>query len=113
MRLFILIQAAVCIIGALVLAADAKQNGVSFGIGGALITLNIMISAKLWNWVLEKKLVALAVSLIVFKYPILVIIIIRLLREPWIEPLWFCLGLGSFTASSLIFAAVGIKKDVV
>jgi hypothetical protein len=82
-------------------AAEAAE---AFAIGGALVAANFLILGILWGWIFNKKLIALAVSLIVFKYAILGLIIYRLIKVVAVDPFWFAMGIASFILSALIYA---------
>ena len=54
--------------------------------------------------IISKKLIALAIGIIVFKYAILGIIIYNLVHSIWFKPLWFSLGVASFILSGFYYA---------
>ncbi|MNS76869.1 hypothetical protein D3C72_1104270 [compost metagenome] len=57
-----------------------------------------------YGLIFKKKLIALAIGIIVFKYAILGIIIFQLVKQPWLSSLWFCLGIATFGVSALVYA---------
>ena len=77
------------------------NQAISFLIGSGLVFLNLAILIWVWGRVISKKLIALAVSVIVIKYAIFGVIIYTILGHPEIKPLWFSLGLGTVVVTSL------------
>jgi hypothetical protein len=62
--------------------------------------------------VFQKKLIALAVLIIVFKYAILGIIIYLLVKQSWLLPLWFAGGVSSMMVAALIYGlTLGYFKE--
>jgi len=57
-----------------------------------------------YGLIFKKKLVALAIGIIVFKYAILGIIIFQLVKQPWLSSLWFCLGIATFAITAMVYA---------
>ena len=98
-----LIQIFVTLIGSLLLLEHSTQAAISFSAGGALVGINFLILGFAWSLIFQKKLIALAVPIIIFKYAILGLIIYQVIQSPSIDLLWFCLGIGSFVISALIF----------
>ncbi|MBX3040302.1 MAG: hypothetical protein KF789_06295 [Bdellovibrionaceae bacterium] len=68
-----------------------------------MILTNFVLLASGWYLIFQKKLIALAVFLIVIKYAILGIIIYRAVRDSWVEPVWFAMGISSFVATVLVY----------
>ena len=99
------------LIGTLVLAEgrDVASAG-SFAAGSAIVLFNVLTLAFVISRVIQKKLIALSITIIVFKYAILGIIIYKLLSFAWVDRIWLCTGLASLVVSVLFFAAV-IKTD--
>jgi hypothetical protein len=85
------------------LAAGSTHSAISFAIGGVLVGLNFLILGFAWSLIFQKKLIALAVPLIVFKYAILGLIIYQLTKATSVDLLWFSMGIGSFVISALIY----------
>jgi hypothetical protein len=103
MRTFFLIQVILTAVGGLFLTALLNWHAAaSFTIGGLIVLGNVSVFAWVWRRVVQKKLVALSVALIVFKYAILGAILYLVLKTAWVQPLWFCIGLGT-----LLVAAIG------
>lgn len=84
-----------------------KQDGLidSYLWGSGLISINFFLLYWLWQIILFKKFIALALILIVFKYALLGLFIFKILNETWINPLAFSMGLLTLVPSlaSLIF----------
>ena len=87
-----------------VILIQATHAAMSFASGGLLIGLDFLLLGIAWSWIFNKKLIALAVSLIVFKYAILGLIIYRLIKVMAINPFWFSMGVASFFLSALVYA---------
>jgi hypothetical protein len=86
---------------------NTMQNAASYASGVAVVLFNVITLYFVWLRFLRKKLIALALGIIVFKYAILGLIIYQLLHSTWLSPIWFCVGLGSLMLGSLIFALFG------
>lgn len=61
--------------------------------------------------IFQKKLVALAVSVIVFKYAILGILIFVAIKRWQLSAAWFAAGFGIIFPSVLVFALVKSRLD--
>jgi hypothetical protein len=106
-RIFAVIQAVILIVGSLVLAELGNPMGAaSFALGCGFVLINVLLTAFLWSRLFQKKLVALSVTIIVFKYAILGIIIYKLLTVAWVNTLWLCVGLGSLVVSALFYSLI-------
>lgn len=92
------------VLGGLLLIFSAAQHSYSFVAGATIILISVLLLGISWKLIFQKKLIALAVMIIVFKYAILGIIIFKLMKLPWFEPLWFALGVSSFILSALAYA---------
>lgn len=110
------IQAVISIGGALLISLfDTRQNGWSYLYGSGIVLINLLLHLFVWSRMIHKKLIALALSVIVFKYAILGTIIYKILRLPWMDSrgtLWFCIGVSSLMFSAVIFA-ISRKDDVI
>lgn len=82
----------------------AKHQIISASVGSGVILINFLLLGWGWGLIFRKKLIALSVGIIVFKYAILGIIIFRIVKQPWLDPLWFCLGVASFVITALIYS---------
>jgi len=80
----------------------AGQNGLSVACGTATSLLNIVTLGFTWRLLLAKKLVALMILIIVFKFALLVWILYAAARSEYIHLGWFGLGLGMIIPSSLV-----------
>ena len=111
-KLFIMIQFAVTLIGALILAEGRDvHSAASFAAGSGIVLANVISLAVAWSRMIQKKLIALSVSVIVFKYAILGIIIYNLLSLKWVDKMWLCVGLSSLVVSALFYASVAPSGD--
>lgn len=114
MKKIILIQVLVTIgLATATLPFIAAHQWLSLLLGVGTILLNFLLLAWGWSLIFKKKLIALAVGIIVFKYAILGIIIYRIVNEPWFQPLWFSLGIASFVISALIYSLSEGKEHVI
>jgi len=113
MKTILLLHLPVCLLGYLLLLLVSTPNdATSYLIGSGLIQANFWLLWVGWSLIFKKKLVALSVAIIVFKYAILGVIIYRLLRQPWLSPLWFAIGIASFAIAAVIYAFLeGLKKE--
>ncbi|MEN0058794.1 MAG: hypothetical protein AAGB31_08160 [Bdellovibrio sp.] len=100
-----IIQTLISLFGALALGfIYSPQHAFSFLSGSLLILLSFFLMAMGFGWIFQKKLIALSIGIIVFKYAILGIIIFTLVKLAWFNPLWFALGVASFILSAGIYA---------
>ncbi|WP_347355647.1 hypothetical protein [Bdellovibrio sp.] len=118
MKFVLTIQALVILLGGLLLGLfAAPQHSYSFISGSLVIFLSFLMAGVAWVLIFSKKLVALAIGIIVFKYAILGIIIFKLVALPWFDTLWFALGVASFILSALAYAVKEAlregKEDVI
>ncbi|MGZ5278938.1 MAG: hypothetical protein ACXWC9_03295 [Pseudobdellovibrionaceae bacterium] len=112
LKLFFIIQIAITAIGSIVLLEGRNpESAASFAIGSGIILLNVLSLAFVFSRVIQKKLIALSISIIVFKYAILGIIIYKLLSLAWVDRIWLCVGLASLVVSALFFASVAKTDD--
>ena len=105
MKFVIGIQALVTVVGALLLWQLAgSQQGASFAVGSGVIVLSFYLLGIGYGLIFKKKMIALAISIIVFKYAILGIIIFAIAKLLWFDPLWFSMGVASFVLSAMSYA---------
>lgn len=92
-------------IGTLLLWFSGPQHAaLSFIVGALIVTGNFILLGSGWKMVFRKKLIALSVLIIVFKYAILGVIIYHFVRQTWMQPFWFAIGVASMMGASLIYA---------
>ncbi len=72
------------------------QMALSYVASCLIMQLNIVALAWIWRIIFQKKSIALAVGLIIFKYSILAAILWKLSSVKWLEPVGFVLGLLIF-----------------
>lgn len=75
------------------LTVDALHKLMSALIGMGIMTLNLALMIFGWDRVLNKKLVAQGLPVIVLKYALLGIFLYLALRTPWLSLMMFSLGL--------------------
>lgn len=96
---------AVMLLGAaLAFSPNASQKSASYLAASGLMLINVGLLYWVWQRCLQKKLVALAILIIVFKYAILGWIVYRLLSSSWLDIVWFSMGIGSLILSSSLTA---------
>jgi hypothetical protein len=106
MKKVFLIQLVILVLGTVIIAlALSTQQAISYNIGAALILANLIIVTWVWSQILQKKFVALSVSIIVFKYAIFGFIIYKILGLPNVDSVWFSVGLSTMVPTVLIYAA--------
>jgi hypothetical protein len=94
------------------LLAGMHQETESFLTGGLIVAGNFILLGSGLNLVFRKKLIALSVLIIVFKYAILGVIIYHFVKQPWMQPYWFAAGVASMMFGSLIYGlTIGIFED--
>lgn len=104
LSLFLSIQALLVLIGFFALFLNNKSDfAYSYLIGSALILSNLIILSVAWALVIEKKLIALAATIIVFKYALLGAIVYRVLKLDWISTGWFSVGITSLVLTVFLF----------
>lgn len=112
MKKVLCLQALVTALGALLLAIFAASSQmVSFLVGSGLILLSFFLLGTGWALIFQKKLIALAVGIIVFKYAILGIIIFTIVKRPWFDPMWFAMGVASFVLSAIYYAVMKSREE--
>lgn len=113
MKRVLIFQLLLTILGTLgVLAYGAQHEALSFAVGGLIVMGNFILLGLGWNMVFSKKLVALSVLIIVFKYAILGVIIYVVVKQNWLLPIWFAGGIASMAIASLIYGlTLGFFKD--
>jgi len=104
MKTFLISQSLVTVLGWLTLSTFyASHQAYSFASGSILILLSFFLMGLAWGFIFQKKLIALSIGIIVFKYAILGIIIFTLVKQSWFDTLWFSLGVASLILSALVY----------
>ena len=103
MKRFFVVQLGIMITGtATLFVFGAAQQAASFMMGAALVLANIALLTWAWDRILQKKQIALATSIIVFKYGILAVILYKILQHPTTNIVWFSVGLSSLLVTAFI-----------
>lgn len=76
------------------LTIDALHKFLSFVMGAGIMTLNLALMLFGWDRVLNKKLVALGLPVIVLKYALLGFFLYFALRTSWLNLTLFSMGLA-------------------
>lgn len=79
--------------------------------GSALMGSNLILLLWAWKRIFVKKLIALAVSVIVFKYAILIAMLYLTITKQWAEPKAFVFGLGSLLPTVVWIRFQKIDKE--
>ncbi|WP_413559210.1 hypothetical protein [Bdellovibrio sp. HCB209] len=82
----------------------APNHANSYLWGSLTILISFALMGLGYGLVFRKKLVALGISLIVFKYAILGIIIFTLVKLDWFSSIAFAMGVASFIVSAIYYA---------
>ena len=77
------------------------QGAISFSVGSGVIFLDLAILGWCWRNILHKKLIALAILVIVLKYAFLVSVIDWALTDAGLSAGWFCVGLATILTTVL------------
>lgn len=105
MKTILSTQSLVTALGSLLLGYFyALQQSLSFAAGSLTILGSFIMLGIGYGMIFKKKLIALAIGIIVIKYAILGIIIFTLVKLSWFNPLWFSLGVASFILSGIFYA---------
>lgn len=112
MKLILILQAILCILGtAILLKYAAPRQAYSYFSGSALLFSSFLFYSIGWSLIFKKKLVALAIAIIVFKYAIFGIIIYTVVNQTWFAPLWFVAGVSTFIIPAISFAVCESLKE--
>ncbi|MGZ3768442.1 MAG: hypothetical protein ACXVCP_01125 [Bdellovibrio sp.] len=105
MKLILITQSTITLLAVVLLSYfAAPYYAVSFMVGSMVIITSVFLHYLGFRLIFQKKLIALAILIIVFKYAILGIIIFTLVKLSWFTPLWFSLGVASFILSAIVYA---------
>ena len=94
----------ILILQPLVMYLFGANSGKTFALGAFVVWLNWWLLIFTWSWVLGKKSIALAVSVIVMKYALLAFSSIYIIRQPWLVPSWIVGGVSTIVPAVLILA---------
>ncbi len=89
----------------------SKDDAMSYFLGSLIILFSFGCWAVGLTLIFQKKFIALAIGIIVFKYAILGFIIYWLVRQNWLQSIPFTLGVGSFALSALVYATKEAFKE--
>lgn len=104
-------QMLITVIGSIILGSLlGVQQSASFATGSLAIGLSFAMMSIGYGLIFKKKMIALAVGIIVFKYAILGIIIFTLVKLSWFDPLWFSMGVASLILSAIAYALKEAKE---
>lgn len=105
MKLMFITQSLFMTVGtALLLVFNTAHNAASYGAGAAVVLLNFIFLSTGWGLIFRKKWVAIAIAIIVIKYAILGVLLYSLIHQPWLDLVWFAVGVSSFVGTALVFA---------
>ncbi len=111
MKIILLVQTLVTVaLGLPLYLTLGEKEAFSFLIGAVLILVNAFLLWFAWKLIFTQKFVALSIGVIVFKYAILGIFIFKIIKEPWLDLLWFSMGIATFIAPAVAYAVVEARK---
>lgn len=111
MNFVLSVQMLITVLGGLLLGwLSGSQQSASFATGSLAIGLSFSMMAIGYGLIFRKKMIALAVGIIVIKYAILGIIIFTLVKLSWFDPLWFSMGVASLILSAIAYALKEAKE---
>lgn len=84
------------------------QHATSFAVGAGMVAVNWWALAFVWDRLIAKKSIALAIGVIVIKWAFFGAICIGIVRLDWIDSTWLVLGVSSIIPTVLILA---LKKQ--
>lgn len=112
MKNFFLFQLGLLAVGSPLVAWMTDWDGaLSYGIGCLFIFGSSALSAWLWSRLIAKKLVAVALLIIVFKYAIFGLILYKILLTSWIHPLAFSAGIANIVLAALLAALTSEDQE--
>jgi|GEM_PF-5256525 len=86
------------------LSQQLTQGANSFLVGSAIVFFDLAILGWCWTQILQKKLIALVLVVIVLKYAFLIAVIDWALSDSRLSSAWICGGLASIVPTVLLFA---------
>lgn len=89
----------------------AYKVATSYSLGVGLSFINILLLYWAWKMIFQKKLIALAVSVIVFKYAILGVIIYYSIRSGNFSAQWMTVGFSILLPSVLGYAFIKTRLE--
>ncbi len=105
MRFLLAVHTGISAIAAVVLSFfGTRAQVVAFLLGTAIALINIVLLYFSWNRILQKKSVALSVSVIVIKYATLGFIIYHIAYRNLFQLEWVCVGLAMLLVSAVATA---------
>lgn len=113
MKVLSIAQSIITILGScFLLIWVSTEAAVSFCVGSMVIFFSVLAFRIGFGLIFKQKLIALAIGIIVIKYAILGIFIYVLVTKNWFDPLWFSLGVGSFTVAVVGYTVIeALKKE--
>ena len=111
MKLFLIIHVifSLLLTGILYTFLGGKDLG-SFIVGSSLSILNSFLLGITWRFILMKKRIALAISVIVFKYAILIVLIYSFVMSKVFDLAWLSLGIASVAGVGIPWSLIAAKK---
>ena len=85
---------------------DAHRHILSYSGGALVMFVNVLIIVWAWNRIFIKKAITLAVSVIVFKYAILIFVLYWMIQRS--EPVFLALGIGVLLPAVLATAVKNV-----
>jgi hypothetical protein len=109
---FILSMTLVCLVMSLILFLILESGSFkSFAWGAGIIYFDLIALSLLGLLIFYKNLIALAIPVIVLKYPIIGIITYKIVNLEWFAVPWFIAGIATILpASLLLLVFIKVKK---
>ncbi len=105
MRGLLAIHALLAVCGAILVSLVVEPlSGISFATGAMVSFANLVVLVFVWPRIFAKKLVALSVGVIIFKFAILVWILNEVATGKQLQLGWFSTGLGLVILSAIATA---------
>ena len=89
---------------------SGRSAALSVFIGCVISALNLVSMGFIATAILKKKSIAQAFLVVVFKYPLLIGILYKLIKERIVDANWLLLGLGTLLVTG-VFAAILHKEE--
>lgn len=88
------------------------QWAISFGVGSLFSIFNAALLGFVWQCILNKKRIALAISVIVFKYAFFIVLIYRMATSKSLDLVGLSLGIASIAGVGIVwsFWKIGMTK---
>lgn len=112
MKLFFFLFFVLGLISALIVANVGTGNQLkSFTLGEISVFINVLLLSLGWRMIFQKKFIALAIGVIVFKYAILGIFVYQVIKIWNLSAKFFCLGFSILLPVVLVYGFLKSRFD--